>query len=50
MVTNPYRKEVGNEFDNLMLKLLDYDLDELQFEKLRNDMLNKIGAKDVREF
>lgn len=47
---NPYRKEAGNEFDDLMLKLLDYDLDDLQFEKLRNDMLNKIGAKDAQEF
>lgn len=48
--TNPYRKKDGNEFDDFMLKLLDYDMDEVQFENIRKTMLNKIGAADAQEF
>lgn len=39
--TNPYRKWESNAFDDVMLKLLEYDLDEKTFLELRNDMLEK---------
>lgn len=40
--TNPYRALEGNQFDNLMLKLIDYDLDETSFLSLRDNMLEKM--------
>ena len=48
--SNSYRKLPGNEFDDLMLKLLDYPMDENQFEAIRIQMLNKIQAQDAQEF
>lgn len=41
--TNSYRLIPGNEFDDIMLKLLDYDLNELQLIQLRDNMLNKFN-------
>lgn len=40
--TNPYRFLPGNEFENLMLKLLDMDLNREKLEKVRLDMISKI--------
>ncbi|MBE5923073.1 MAG: glycosyltransferase family 2 protein [Lachnospiraceae bacterium] len=48
--SNPYRKLEGNEFDNLMLKLLDYDLNKDEFEGLRQHMLETISVSDAQEF
>lgn len=48
--TNPYRKWDGNEFDDMMLKLLDYNMDRIQFENIRNQMLNKIRSRDAQDF
>lgn len=48
--TNSYRFLEGNEFDNLMLKLLDYNMNEADFEIIRKQMLNKMNAKDAQEF
>lgn len=42
--TNPYRRLESNAFDNVMLKLLDYPLDEKTFLELRNEMLEKWGT------
>jgi glycosyltransferase involved in cell wall biosynthesis len=39
---NPYRKIKGNEFEDVMLKLLDYDMDEEQLERIRQDLISKI--------
>jgi glycosyltransferase involved in cell wall biosynthesis len=39
---NPYRFLEGFEFENLMLKLLDLDLNEEKLQKVREDMLSKI--------
>lgn len=38
---NPFRAWESNAFDDVMLKLLDYNLDEATFLSLRNDMLQK---------
>ncbi|MGN0154000.1 MAG: glycosyltransferase, partial [Lachnospiraceae bacterium] len=43
--TNPFRKWESNQFDNVMLKLLDYPLDEETFLGLRDDMLDKWGTQ-----
>lgn len=40
---NPYRKFPQNEFDDIMLNLLDYPLSEAEFLNLRNELLNKLG-------
>ena len=40
---NPYRLWESNKFDNLMLKLLDYQLDETSFLKVRTDLLAKLN-------
>ena len=42
---NPYRKWESNQFDNVMLKLLDYPLDEKTFLTLRNDLMQKMKEK-----
>ena len=48
--TNSYRKMEGNEFDDVMLKLLDYDMDEKEFEGIRRHMLEKINVTDAQDF
>lgn len=48
--TNPYRELSYNLFDNTMLKLLDYDLDEQQFLELRDKMLTSIERADAQDF
>jgi glycosyltransferase involved in cell wall biosynthesis len=48
--TNSFRKLSGNEFDDVMLKLLDYDMSEQQLCQLRNQMLDKFGATDAQDF
>lgn len=48
--TNPYRKLEYNLFDNTMLKLLDYDLDEQQFMQLKNKLLTSIKPADAQDF
>lgn len=40
---NPYRKWESNAFDNVMLNLLDYPLNEKDFLSLRDEMLKKMG-------
>lgn len=40
---NPYRNWESNQFDNVMLKLLDYPLDEKTFLGLKDDMMKKMG-------
>ena len=47
---NLYRLLPGNEFDNIMIKLLEHDLDEGQLIQLRNQMLEKFRASDARDF
>lgn len=44
--TNPFRSLEGNAFDNVMLKLLDYSLDEKTFLGLRDEMLAKWGKQE----
>ena len=39
--TNPYRQWESNAFDNVMLKLIEYDLDESTFNDLKNELLTK---------
>lgn len=41
--TNPFRSWESNAFDDVMLKLLDYPLDEQTFTDLKNEMLSKFG-------
>jgi hypothetical protein len=41
--TNPFRNWESNQFDNVMLKLLDYPLDEKTLLELRDDMLAKFA-------
>lgn len=48
--SNPYRKLPGNEFDDFMLKLLDYDMDRVRLNEVRETMLQSIGVKDAQEF
>lgn len=40
---NPYRKWESNQFDSVMLNLLDHNLNEEQFLSLRDEMLKKMG-------
>ncbi len=47
---NPYRKMEGNEFDDLMLKLLDYNMNIDEFEEIRKHMLTTIRVSDAQEF
>jgi hypothetical protein len=47
---NPYRKLPGNEFDDVMIKLLDYDMTESQLCQLRDHMLETFHAADAQEF
>lgn len=42
--TSPYRSMPGYEFENLMLKLLDMNLDEAGLERVRLDMIKKINV------
>lgn len=42
--SNPFRKWESNAFDDVMLKLLDYPLDENTFLGLRDEMLKKWGT------
>lgn len=44
---NPYRNWESNQFDNVMLKLLDYPLDEKTFLGIRDDMVKKMGNGNV---
>lgn len=39
--TNPYRQWESNAFDDVMLKLIDYNLDEKTFHDITNEMLKK---------
>lgn len=48
--TNSYRDLEYNLFDNTMLKLLDYDLDEQQFLLLRDKMLTNIERTEAQDF
>lgn len=48
--TNPYRNWECNQFDNVMLKLLDYNLTEEQFEKMRKQFLDTIQPVDIQQF
>lgn len=43
--TNPFRKWESNAFDDVMLKLLDYPLDEKTFTELKDEMLEKFGKR-----
>jgi glycosyltransferase involved in cell wall biosynthesis len=47
---NPFRKLPGNEFDNVMIKLLEHDLDEAQLCGLRDNMLEKFKVADAHDF
>jgi glycosyltransferase involved in cell wall biosynthesis len=47
---NPYRSLPGNEFDNVMIKLLDYNVTESQLCQLRNRMLEKFQVADAQAF
>lgn len=40
---NPYRQWESNQFDNVMLKMLDYNMDEETFLGLQKDMMKKMG-------
>lgn len=40
---HPYRYLEGFEFENIMLKLVDIDMDEQEFEKIRRDLVQKIN-------
>jgi spore maturation protein CgeB len=46
--TNPYRNWESNQFDNVMLKLLDYPLDEKTLLGLRDDMLANWGTQKAK--
>lgn len=48
--TNPYRSWDCNQFDDVMLKLLDYNLTAEQFEQMRLQFLNSIHPVDVQQF
>lgn len=48
--TNPYRSWEGNQFDDVMLKLLDYNLTEEQFEGMRQHFLESIHPTDAQQF
>lgn len=48
--TNEYRKLEGNEFDDMMLKLLDYNMSKEQFEGIRAHMLKTVKVRDAQEF
>lgn len=39
--TNPYRTWESNAFDDVMLKLIDYNLDEATFNDLKHEMVTK---------
>jgi glycosyltransferase involved in cell wall biosynthesis len=41
---HPYRFLEGFEFENLMLKLLDWDMNEKELDKVRENMLSKINV------
>lgn len=44
--TNPYRSWESNQFDDVMLKFLDYPLDEETFLSLRDDIMKKMNDKE----
>lgn len=46
---NSYRELEGNEFDNLMLKLLDMSLSQEQFLEVINHMKEKINMVDIED-
>lgn len=48
--TNPYRKWECNRFDDVMLKLLDYNLTAEQFERMRRQFLDTIQPVDAQQF
>ncbi len=48
--TNPYRCWECNQFDDVMLKLLDYDMTVEQFERIRQQFLESIQPVDVQQF
>lgn len=48
--TNPFRRWECNQFDDFMLKLLDYDLPEHDFIKLKDTMMEKIRPGDALDF
>lgn len=47
---NSYRNWECNQFDNVMLKLLDYNLSKDQFEKMRMQFMNTIKPEDAQQF
>jgi glycosyltransferase involved in cell wall biosynthesis len=47
---NPFRKLPGNEFDNLMIKLLEHNLNEKQLCSLRDNMIEKFMVSDAQQF
>ena len=47
---NPYRNWECNQFDDVMLKLLDYDLTAEQFERMRLQFLETIQPVDAQQF
>jgi glycosyltransferase involved in cell wall biosynthesis len=47
---NPYRSWECNHFDDVMLKLLDYDLSREQFEEMRQRFLESIHPVDTQQF
>lgn len=48
--SNPYRKLPGNEFDDMMIKLLDIDLNREELENMRDYMLRTINTKESNDF
>ena len=48
--TNPYRKWECNRFDDVMLKLLDYNLDAEQFDRMRIQFTESVHPIDAQEF
>lgn len=47
---NPYRKWECNQFDDVILKLLDYELDAQQFNRVRRQFVESIRPVDVQDF
>lgn len=48
--TNPYRKWECNQFDDVMLKLLDYDLNAEQFDQMRKRFVESVQPEDAQDF
>lgn len=47
---NSFRKMDGNEFDDMILKLLDHEFNRDEFDQVREYMLHKIKASDAQAF